>query len=74
VGFGGKRTITVEQAKEKRQKIGAFDSVERSALNGSGIGTMFDDFVSECKKCLKNELKEGKGGEIIDLRKNSIES
>jgi hypothetical protein len=56
-----KRAITVKQVKEKRQKIGAFDSLETSALNGSGIGIMFDDVVSECKKCLKNEPKEDKG-------------
>jgi hypothetical protein len=40
-----KQANMVEHGQEKRQKIGAFDYVETSALSGLGIDTMFDDVV-----------------------------
>jgi GTPase SAR1 family protein len=50
-----KREISIQQAQEKQQAIGAFEYVETSALNGSGIDTFCDNVISECKKSLKNE-------------------
>jgi hypothetical protein len=55
--------ITVEQAQEKQQKIGTFDSRETFALKTSRIHTICDDCVAECKKWWENERKEEKGGE-----------
>lgn len=67
-----KRAIWVESAEEKQQKIGAFECLETSAANRSGIDTMFDDGISECKKWLKNELNMEKGREIIGLNKTVL--
>jgi hypothetical protein len=39
-------------------------------INGLGIGTVFDDRVSQSEKRLKNEPKGQKCKEIFDLRKS----